>query len=131
LKSVVVLSLVVALIAPVSSGCSFVAVSRPPPNHRQLATFDCGGSILPPAADTALTGGGVLVTAIGMGLCDLSEDGKVTGCRERMALVAVPLFVALPLASAIYGYSAGRECREAKAELMARSYGAPPAPAVE
>jgi hypothetical protein len=129
LKSVVPLALVAGLIAPAGSGCSFVANSRPPANHRQLATFNCGDSSVPPVVDTVLTGGGVMVTAAGMGLCGLADtDGKKWTCRGEMGLITIPLLVALPLASAIYGYSASAECRAAKAELNLRVYGEPPAP---
>jgi hypothetical protein len=119
------------LAVSVGEGCSFIAISSPPVNHRELPTFDCGGSLVPPVADAALAVGGVLLTATVYGLCDTAENGHTVSCRERVALTMIPLTAVLPLGSALYGYVVGARCREAKDELMSRALRTSPKPAGE
>jgi hypothetical protein len=114
---------VVCLLALGANGCSFVFAGGPPANHRELKYFDCPTSHAPPIIDTvvAVTGGAVTFLAWGLGTALASDSG---GSANTILLAGIPL-VLLPAASAIYGYSKGGDCRDAKAELVARIY-APP-----
>ena len=118
---------IVCLLALGVEGCSFIFAAGPPANHRELKYFDCPSSHAPPTIDTvvAVAGGVVTFLAWGLGTALSSESG---GNANSILLVGIPL-VLLPTASAVYGYSKGGDCRDAKAELVARIYASPrPAP---
>lgn len=129
------------LLAMAANGCSFIFSAGPPPDHRQMRYFDCPSSHVPPVIDTVLAAAGGLVTLAAVALTEnpinFSEIRRPNAHEvapafaqidgsEAAGLVAIAAaLVAVPTVSAIRGYAKVSECREAKAELVARINAAP------
>ena len=122
--------MVVAVVV-VLSGCSFMFVSGPPPNHEQLASFSCSESRAAPVVDTILAALQVLNLATAAGNTDAEWNDRFNGNPPISRDTAVPLYVAttvLTTVSAYYGYKHTGECRAAKEQAAARymQYAPPP-----
>jgi hypothetical protein len=122
--------MVVAVVV-VLSGCSFMFVSGPPPNHEQLPSFSCSESRAAPVVDTILAALQVLNLATAAGNTDEEWNNRFNGNPPISRDTAVPLYVAttvLTTVSAYYGYKNTGECRAAKEQAAARymQYAPPP-----
>lgn len=105
------------------SGCSFVLVSGPPANHRELPSFDCTTSRLGPGLDTVWTILQVLNFATAVSKTNQEWDDQFAGDPPFSRTTALPLYAAfagLGAAGMYYGFSRTGQCRSAKNELNAR-----------
>jgi len=112
------------------SGCSFVFVKGPPPNHEQLPYFDCTESRAVPVLDTVFT----LLQAANLLLAASTTDQEwadnFDGNPPFERSSAVPLYVVLAALGAggmYYGFKNTGECRDARAQAQARGW-SPSAP---
>jgi hypothetical protein len=97
------LLVVVLLLLP---GCSWIFVDRLPENHGSRREYDCTTNRTAPVVDTILT-----ATNLGSSLYVAGQDNV----KNKEAAVTLGLAVAVAWASsAVYGYRATSECREAK-----------------
>lgn len=101
------------LLSCFATGCSWLFVDKAPPNHAQLRYFDCTSSKIAPVLDTVEAVGGSLAAGIIASDSSYGSD-KAAGVAVEIGLAAV--FAA----SAIYGYTATSDCRDAKDALAAR-----------
>lgn len=104
------------LLSLAANGCSFLFVQGPPPDYREHEDVDCTVTDAAPTIDTVLmvTGGAsTLFLFLLSGLSDTSDP------RGKIALLSIPFFF-VPAGSAVYGYRTVRNCRAAKADLLAR-----------
>jgi hypothetical protein len=120
--------LLLASLAATASGCSFVAVRRPPKPPPDAA-LECTESRAAPVADTvgaALTAFvGLVAYPVCLGTVSAATQAA-PGDRECAPVaVAAAAVTATYVASAIYGYRSTGECRRLQAERRAL----PPAPA--
>jgi len=121
----------------VVSGCSFAFVSGPPDNHAQLPYFNCTDSRVVPVLDTIWTAL-MVADVIALGVQNDADWARSAGCTAGDPNCpaisrhgAMTLDAVLGLAGAagmVYGYSKTAQCRQAKAEQMARQqpYGPQP-----
>jgi hypothetical protein len=122
-------------------GCSFLFSEGAPANHTALESFACGESSAPPILDTVASGLLALeavATAVDKG-STIAKTAPIDQSSERHSLnvdIAVQTaFATIAAASAIYGYHAVGDCREARdarlalvnrARLLPPPYGVPP-----
>jgi hypothetical protein len=100
--------LLVAVVLLLLPGCSWIFVDRLPENHGSRREYNCTTSSAAPVVDTILT-----ATNLGSSLYVAGQDNV----KNREAAVTLGLTVAVVWASsAVYGYRATSECREAKEE---------------
>ncbi|HVU51058.1 MAG TPA: hypothetical protein VHL80_10255 [Polyangia bacterium] len=133
----------VVLLATSAGGCSFVFSEGPPDDHLARSTFLCGESHAPPVLDTigaglfALTAGSLqagkersVTDAAAMG-----KDPAQTRHDINVSTGVLVAFAAVDVASAVYGYRAVGECRQAQETRLADAararwlpppYGVPP-----
>lgn len=117
LHTAIIISLATT-VALSGTACSFTFTRRPPPNHQQMASFDCTESRAAPVLDTIFTSYQVLRVAAAMGASDADYEGAAL---SRPVDIGFGLALgALGLASAAYGYSATGECRRARDEARGR-----------
>jgi hypothetical protein len=116
------------LVAQLLGGCSFVLVSGPPANHRQLPVVECTSSRVGPVLDTVWTLLQVLnftnVASRTEGEWEEQWDGEPPFSRGA----ALPLYATLAAlggAGMYFGYSRTAACRSAKSELMIRAMSGP------
>src|SRR5512132_2406578 len=106
----------VALVMVMSlSGCSFLFVKGPPPNHEQLPYFACTESRAGPVLDTLFT----LLQSANLRLAASSSDhewkDRFGGSAPIERGNAVPLYVALTalgVGGMYYGFKNTGECRD-------------------
>jgi hypothetical protein len=124
---------VIAALALMATGCSFVFTGSPPVNHRQLPYFECNSSRVTPALDTVLAAI-LAISAVGNGaqsdlefdnrFDDTDGDGRGDPPFTRKTAVTIDVaLLALAGASAYYGFTKTSECRAAKTELAIRANG--------
>lgn len=109
------------------SGCSFMFASGPPARHQEQSTFDCTESRAAPVVDTALAALQSANLVIAMTSSNQQWADRFDGKPPLERATAVPVYIAAALvatASAAYGYSKTRACREAKDEAMIRAQNA-------
>jgi hypothetical protein len=100
-------------------GCSFLFVETAPTHHAELRYFDCTSSRVMPVLDTIGAGLYGVRTAVAAAVSE--REFKRYGISKPTD-VAVSLGVtALFTTAAIYGYTATRECADAKRGLAGRS----------
>jgi hypothetical protein len=123
---------VVILAALSASGCSFVLVSGPPANHRQLPVVECTTSRVGPALDTVWTVLQVLNFAVAASRSEAEWNESFDGEPPFDQKTAIPVYAGLALVGAAgmyYGFSRTGACRSARSELMMRTMNGPqPAP---
>jgi hypothetical protein len=122
-KAALVLVVGVAFLA---NACSFVFVSGPPANHRQLPYFDCTSSKTVPILDTLWAGLQTANFALAVTRSDAEWDELFSGDPPVSRSTAIPLYLglaALGVGGMYYGFTKTSKCRDAKAELMTRSMG--------
>ncbi len=108
-------ALVVAALVACASGCSFVAVRRPPP-HATDAPLECTDSRAAPSLDTA---GAIVTPLLGLmtwGLCEYGNSmqswaSEPTRLNCASVMWATLLGTAAYTGSAVYGFHATGECR--------------------
>lgn len=115
------------------AGCSFVFVSGPPANHRELPTVDCSTSRVVPILDTVWT---ALMTLnlIGAASTDDAQWDKNFEPNDppfsrKAGMVTYAVAAAAGGAGMVYGYLKTGACRRAKAEWtlrMQQGQGMPP-----
>lgn len=100
-----------------ASGCSFMFVKGPPPQHDQVPYFQCTTSRAWPVVDTLLASAYAIETAAfmaGASRSDSNESGMKAGAAA--SAVAAALFAA----SATSGYGKASKCRKATQALQLR-----------
>lgn len=102
------------------AGCSFLFSKGPPPNYQRVSFLDCSTSVAPPVLDTLWAGLNGLGALAASGKTDeqWQADGQKTS-RSTVLGVGVFWFVISGF-SAIYGYKAASDCKDATSELMNR-----------
>lgn len=116
--------LVAAVILSVAgSGCSFLFVNGPPPDHKTSTFFDCTSSNTIPFVDVAFAAGSVLEAVEG-GTGVQSQGYDTTTTSRTGEAVTFGVTAAVLAASAAYGFNKTSQCREALADLVRRT---PPA----
>ena len=112
----------IALVLALLSGCSFVFVSKPPPNHAQLSHVECTSSRVVPILDIVWTALQTvnLLAAASMDDQEFEDDYKVD---RKLAMAAYATFAAAGGAGIYYGWTRTSQCREAKHQLMMRGGG--------
>lgn len=111
-------------VAVMMSGCSFVLVSGPPANHRELPVFECTTSRLGPGLDVIWTALQALNLATALSSSEAEWDENFGGSAPLSRSASIPLYSALGVLGAAgmyYGFSRTGRCRDAKAELAART----------
>jgi hypothetical protein len=126
----------IAVLAIVTSGCSFLFVSGPPANHTKVPYFECSSSNWAPIVDTvvaALQIANVVVAAkdTDQQWHDMYCAPTDTTCNAPFSRgAAIPAYIgfsALAAASLYYGYTRVAACKSAKDELATRAAVEPPA----
>ncbi|HEX7477955.1 MAG TPA: hypothetical protein VF331_09120 [Polyangiales bacterium] len=98
-----------------STGCSFVAVTAPPPDHAERVYFDCTTSKIAPIAD--LLGAGLFAASAAVPATSDSSYNQ----GDRISTMALLLgLTAVELAAAIQGWRATDRCVSAKQGLARR-----------
>jgi hypothetical protein len=132
-------TLVVVVAAPLASGCSFIFSEGAPDNHRSLQSFQCGESYAPPIVDTVAAG----LFALGANAAAQNKEANVASAVDpqqrrhdiNVTIGLLAAFAAIDVGSAIYGYHAVGDCREAQgirladvasARALPPPYGVPP-----
>jgi hypothetical protein len=132
------LALAVGASAAGSSGCSFFFVDGPPPNAKNLRTFNCTTSNAVPGTDLGIAGlvalygyGAAIGAAIDASSPETGSSSQSSAKETATILAAATTGVAAVfLASAYVGHERATECREATGELMMRLFPNPgPVPA--
>jgi len=105
------------------SGCSFLFVSGPPDNHRELPKFDCTKGRGWPVTDTVM--GTIYALDLALSASGGLEEGtppeKRLSAGANAALISTFAgLTALSAASAYYGFTRTSSCREATSALQAR-----------
>jgi hypothetical protein len=119
---------IVILAALLASGCSFVLVSGPPANHRQLPVVECTTNRIGPALDTVWTVLQVLNFAVAASRSEEEWNESFNGEPPFDRKTAIPVYAGLALVGAAgmyYGFSRTGACRRAKRELMMRTMNGP------
>jgi hypothetical protein len=114
----------IVLVLALLSGCSFVFVSGPPPQHEQLPYFSCTESRVAPVLDTifAVLQGANLILAASVDDEQWAENYNGDPPISRTS--SIPLYAVatlLGVGGAYYGYTRTAACRDAKAQAMGRS----------
>ncbi len=110
-------------------GCSFVFVSGPPANYRQLPAYECTSSRAAPALDTvwaALQTSNLLYASL---VSDSTWSSFYNGNPPLARKTAIPFYAvlaALGIGGMYYGFTKTGECRRARWETMQRGMQAPP-----
>lgn len=106
------------------AGCSFVFVSGPPANHREVPTFDCSSSRVVPILDTVWT---ALMTLNLIGAASSTDadwdkifEPKDPPFSRKAGMVTYAVAAAAGGAGMVYGYMKTGTCRRAKAEWTVR-----------
>jgi hypothetical protein len=99
------------------TGCSFLFVHGPPPDHQRLPFFDCSSSNVLPVLD-ALYAGAVAIDAVAAG-ADRGVLSTTSSSKADVFLLAGE--AAVMRASAIYGFRKTSDCRQAQAEMIRRA----------
>jgi hypothetical protein len=118
----VIAVVVVVMVATSLGGCSFIFSEGPPDDHRERTTFQCGESHAPPVLDSV---GAALFALSAVGAqsgkekavsdaAAMDKDPVQTRHDINVAIGVLATFAAIDVASAIYGYHAVGECREAQ-----------------
>src|SRR5690349_8621088 len=100
-----------------TSGCSFVFVSGPPANHRQLPVVECTTSRIAPGLDAAWTILQVLNFALAVSRTDQEWDDTFGGDPPFSRSVGVGLYTAWALlggAGMYFGFTRTGACVAAK-----------------
>ena len=135
-----VVCVVLAVTAPLASGCSFIFSEGAPDDHRARASFQCGESYAPPVVDTIGAGLLALISASDAQNKETNVANAVNNPEQtrhdiNVAIGVAAAFAALDAASAIYGYHAVADCRDAqgirlaeltRARVLPPPYGVPP-----
>lgn len=111
-----------------ASGCSFVLVSGPPANHRQLPVVECTTSRVGPVLDTVWTVLQVLNFSVAASRSEQEWNDSFDGDPPLRHKTAIPVYAGLALvgvAGMYYGFSRTGSCRNAKSELMMRTMNGP------
>jgi hypothetical protein len=112
-----------AILALLWSGCSLGFVAGPPPEHAQVASFQCTDSKLAPILDSVFGGlfGLTFLAAASQSDEMWANDSNNSrlGSRTEVAVLYGSL-AALEAASAYYGYITVRRCRAARREVEER-----------
>ncbi len=115
------------------TGCSFLFVHGPPPDHERLAYFDCSSSNVLPVLD-ALYAGVAAAEAVAAGSGDRAVAPTSSARTDAFVLAGEAAIVG---ASAVYGFRKTSDCRQAQAAMVKRAatqplggatFGAPAAP---
>ena len=120
------LRLLIVVLTLSLGGCSFAFVHGPPPNHKQLAFFDCTTSNLLPFGDSLL--GVVFLGATADAVSRYSSTnsyGLSSSSSSKADIATDAALAALLSASAIYGFVKTSNCVDAQNALLART---PPTP---
>jgi hypothetical protein len=114
-------ALALGLFSIPSTGCSFLGSYGPPPDYRQVESFDCTGYTLP-VLDTIWAGLNGLGAAIAASSSDVDWQKKYAGASRSTTIVSGLLWVGISGVSAAYGYSKAEECTNARNEVENREY---------
>jgi len=100
------------------SGCSFIFVEGPPPDHPQRTIVDCSTSNVAPVLDVLFAGYQMVRIGMAANATDADyEDAPI----DRSADIGFGIgFFVLHTASAVYGFSTTSACKDAKAEAEMR-----------
>lgn len=114
----------IVLVLALVSGCSFVFVSGPPPQHEQLPYFSCTESRVAPVLDTifAVLQGANFILATSSS--DEQWADNFNGDPPISRSASIPLYAVatlLAVGGAYYGYTRTAECRDARAQAMGRT----------
>lgn len=104
-----------------SAGCSYLASYGPPPNYREMESFDCTEYTLP-VLDTIWAGLNGLGAAIAATASDDDWQKKYGGASRATTVISGLLWVGVSGSSALYGYSKAEECTNAREEMEDREY---------
>jgi hypothetical protein len=106
-------------------GCSFLFVSKPPKNRRDLSSFNCSSGRGWPVTDSVFAGTLAMSAAVGAATDEQTQaDGtqKPVSVQRRVEIAALLGAIALlEGGAALYGFTAVGECRDAQSELQART----------
>ncbi|MEJ7602190.1 MAG: hypothetical protein WKG01_30110 [Kofleriaceae bacterium] len=114
----------IALVLALLSGCSFVFVSKPPPNHAQLPYFECTSSRVVPILDIVWTSLQTLNLLAAASLDD-EEFEDDYGVDRKLAMGAYATLAIAGAAGIYYGWTSTSQCREAKRQQMMGGDGKP------
>jgi hypothetical protein len=110
------------------SGCSVAFVNGPPANHRQMPAFSCTEMRIAPILDLVFAG----VEGINLGGALAVSDDRWNSTfnnsppfSRQTAIAVYSTIIGLALLDLYYGYTRTAECREARAELAARTPATP------
>ncbi len=106
------------------AGCSFVFVSGPPANHREVPSFECSSSRVVPILDTVWT---ALMTLNLIGSASQSDaewdknfEPNDPPFSRKAGMVTYAVAAAAGAAGMVYGYTKTGACRSAKEEWTVR-----------
>jgi hypothetical protein len=114
----------IVLVLALLSGCSFVFVSGPPPQHEQLPYFSCTESRVAPVLDTifaVLQGANFILASSST---DEQWADNFNGDPPISRASSIPLYAVatlLGIGGAYYGYTRTAACRDARAQAMGRT----------
>lgn len=103
-------------LAFVLSGCSFMFVHGPPPEHEKLPYFDCVSSAAAPVADATVATFAALMTAV---MIDDDPDDPEDD-NSTSAAVTFGGLAGAHAASSIFGFINASSCSHAKQQLAHR-----------
>jgi len=115
-----------AAVAALNAGCSFVFTEGVPPDHQKLAYFDCTNTYGLAVADGLFALGGAIGAGTTFSQSKQAYADKNSGASRNAAGGADVVLAALTLASGVYGAVQANRCDRAKEELRARMFLAPP-----
>jgi len=120
-KPPTLLALALGLFGIQSAGCSFMSSYGPPPDYREVQSFDCTGYTFP-VLDTIWAGLNGLGAAIAATSSDADWQKTYGGVSRSTTIVSGLLWVGISGASAAYGYSKAEACTNARNEMENREY---------
>jgi hypothetical protein len=115
-----------ASLALVTSGCSFVFGGGPPSQHEQMPYFDCPSTYGLPVADAFIGASGVVTLVQALNMSEAEYAARNSGAKRGAVAGVAGTEAAIFLASAIYGAVQAHRCEEAKELLKMRILGRPP-----
>lgn len=99
------------------TGCSFLFVHGPPPDHERLPYFDCSSSNVLPVLDALYAGvAGIDAAVAASGTRAFSTTSSAR--TDAFLLAGEAVIVG---ASAAYGFSKTSDCRKAQAAMLKRA----------
>lgn len=100
-----------------TTGCSFLFVHGPPPDHERLAYFDCSSSNVLPVLDAVYAGAaGIEAAVAATGSRTISPTSSAR--TDAFVLAGEAAIIG---ASAVYGFSKTSDCRKAQAAMLKRA----------